>query len=598
MPPQAASSALQYQLDQVYLEPSAHRQYADTSRQLAKCRKERDEWRARALAAEARLADIASRASQAVRASAPQSRTTPPATEIPVPANLPSPEVREENTSAEERREQSPSYERNSQLHTPPADSNTDEASSPEATHDIHTIQPDDAAIDEPIPARFANASLLADPSRLFDDNVQPDAQQETHNDSGDLSSLTDLSSDEEEAAPSMAFGSPQRITPAPVAAVPSKRSSSPSEGGRFRKRPRQELECVLIPPPSSELRRAMSNTARLASRTSSRAPDAPVAKRPAHRRVRQRSANATPGPSTWPGRARTALATPDAELRPLAYDLPVTDLVASVPHFDLPTDLARVPHVTRRFLLGLYGCPETSLRGHMHTKPYTQSRLQIKGKRAVTFANTDFNPHLPARPGASGVLLTRRTDVLFQQPTALFVGRAAGEWEYVGDYKSEVAREMSAEEFCTIDESVQRKWAHGITIMKLNECWKAMRQIVFGDDKHRPNDPEAEEIMFQALRTGVVNLQVIAFQCKGYNADIAHDILEWWPKREKLDDLFVQHQKERTREPQQTPRCKKRPAPESTPSRRTPSQRKQKTPPWIGYGPPIDDADDSDYHP
>lgn len=156
----------------------------------------------------------------------------------------------------------------------------------------------------------------------------------------------------------------------------------------------------------------------------------------------------------------------------------------------------------------------------------------------------------------------------------------------------------MSAEEFCTIDESVQRKWAHGITIMKLNECWKAMRQIVFGDDKHRPNDPEAEEIMFQALRTGVVNLQVIAFQCKGYNADIAHDILEWWPKREKLDDLFVQHQKERTREPQQTPRCKKRPAPESTPSRRTPSQRKQKTPPWIGYGPPIDDADDSDYHP
>ena len=139
-------------------------------------------------------------------------------------------------------------------------------------------------------------------------------------------------------------------------------------------------------------------------------------------------------------------------------------------------------------------------------------------------------------------------------------------------------------------------------------------------------------------------NLKVIVFSCKGYNTDIARDILDWWPRREELEGLYREHQKveEQNKETSKkgkqpsakrkkptakkkagttldphTPRKKPRlvsPArgqgPDktgpsssrtevSTPSRRTPSQRRQKTPPWVrqGYGPPIDnDDDDSDF--
>ena len=99
---------------------------------------------------------------------------------------------------------------------------------------------------------------------------------------------------------------------------------------------------------------------------------------------------------------------------------------------------------------------------------------------------------------------------------------------------------------------------------MSRTKCWRDMRATVFGSEEDRQNDPEAEDVMLNALKTGVVvrrrgrcfflllsgtyralqNLKVIVFSCKGYNTDIARDILDWWPRREELEGLYREHQK------------------------------------------------------
>ncbi|KAI5890138.1 uncharacterized protein SCHCODRAFT_02630964 [Schizophyllum commune H4-8] len=599
----SSSSALLYQLDQAQLERSRYRNAPDIKQRLTECERELLEWKERALQAEARLANIEA----AIRLpSLPPRRDTPEtrAATAPTPfAQLPTP-IEQSPREAEERESvDRPKPTRNSQLRTPPAEAHPYDSRPTPETVQTPTAFPlalsDHATPEyECIAGPSRETTSPPEAARLFDVEEEKAQAESPHlqADPGDISSLTELSSEDEDASPTPKLED--------EVALPRKRSASIAlQGGRFLKRPRQQrplqFDFVEIPPPPPALRRALLNERRLTT-----------------------------------------------------YKNPIPTVLASIAAFPSPTDLPPVPRVTRRFLCALYGSAENSLRGRITTKPYTHSRVQTGPDGqflSATFANIDMNPHMCARPGAPGVLLTRRTDVLFDAPTPVFVGRVAGEWEYVGQYVSEVGRALRAEEFCEMPEEVQRRWATGITTMSRTKCWRDMRATVFGDEKDRQNDPEAEEVMLNALKTGVVNLKVIVFTCKGYNTDIARDILEWWPRREELEGLYRKHQKAEEQakatsankkgkqpsvkrrkptaknkaqtpfDPPHTPRKKPRlvsPAkgqgpdeagPSSsrteviTPSRRTPSQRRQKTPPWVrqGYGPPIDNNDDdSDYKP
>ncbi|KAL1756701.1 hypothetical protein FB107DRAFT_210818 [Schizophyllum commune] len=612
----SSSSALLYQLDQAQLERSQYRNAPDIKQRLTECERELLEWKERALQAEARLANIEA----AIRLpSLPPRRETPEtrAATAPLPfAQLPTPveqSPREAEARGKGERESAdrPVPSRNSQLRTPPAEAiSLDVRPTPETvqTPIAYPLALSDFATPEYecIAGPSRDTTSPPDAAHLFDveeekaqaDPLQPSAALEAN--AGDVSSLTELSSEDESAPPT--HPAPKLEDEAPH---PRKRSASIElQGGRFRKRPRQQqrplrFDFVEIPPPPPALRRALLNERRLTT-----------------------------------------------------YKNPIPTILASIPSHPTPTDLPPVPRVTRRFLCGLYGSAENSLRGRITTKPYTHSRVQTGPDGAflsATFANIDMNPHMCGRPGAPGVLLTRRTDVLSDAPTPVFVGRVAGEWEYVGQYVSEVGRALTAEEFSEMPEEVQKRWATGITTMSRTKCWRDMRATVFGSEEDRQNDPEAEEVMLNALKTGVVNLKVIVFTCKGYNTDIARDILDWWPRREELEGLYREHQKVEdqakatsaskkdkqpstkrkkptakkkagtTLDPPHTPRKKPRlvspprgqgpheagPSSSrtevSTPSRRTPSQRRQETPPWVrqGYGPPIDNNDDdSDYKP
>ena len=191
--------------------------------------------------------------------------------------------------------------------------------------------------------------------------------------------------------------------------------------------------------------------------------------------------------------------------------------ILSASPSHLVPESYAKVPSVSRRFLLHLYGCNENSLLAFLHTKPYTNSQLHTQSSKPtygpgyttrpsrlpVAFANLNMNPHLPDRPGRPGILLTRREDVLFGSPTALFVCRGVNVWQYVGDYVSRRVRPVTGDEFCAMGYEVQRTWARSICTKKKPQCWGDMRTIVFGGNAQPRKDKLAEDEMLLALRDG-----------------------------------------------------------------------------------------------
>ncbi|KAL1746687.1 hypothetical protein HDZ31DRAFT_33607 [Schizophyllum fasciatum] len=559
-----------------------HKNQAPNAQKVQECEREIEEWKARALQAEAQLVAIKSMIKATPRQDTPQVLFTA----ATAPVQVPTLDGRS-SQQLERSVDSAASSPRNSQLRTPPAEL---APSGSRLTEDVTRSQTADTA---PLAADL----VTQDVSHLFtDDEEKPEIDSTVDSshipghsggDDGDISTLTDLSSDEEK--------------PMPTTPGPRKRSASPaSQGGRFFKRQRAPPQPALqfagidVPPPPPALAQALRNTRRLT-----------------------------------------------------LYRAPLPAIIASLASLPLPEGTPPAPCVTRRFLCALYGCAEGCLRARIASKPYAPTRLHTAPGTGIpaTFATPELNPQMAAAAGAPGILLTRRRDVLFTRPTPLFVGRAAGEWEYVGDYESEVGRALSAEEFKGMEERAQKKWASGIMNMSRDECWKELRATVLGSDEARPNDPEAAETMLNALRNGVVNLKVIVFTCKNYNTDLARDLAEWWPRREELDGLYRRHQQEKKEEkahrrakktrssderqderadtafkrarsagdglrtPAKKPRMQSEVATNGAgPStsnwasspRRTPSQRKQKTPPWIklGFGPAIDDDDGSDYQP
>ncbi|KAL1746665.1 hypothetical protein HDZ31DRAFT_33702, partial [Schizophyllum fasciatum] len=152
----------------------------------------------------------------------------------------------------------------------------------------------------------------------------------------------------------------------------------------------------------------------------------------------------------------------------------------------------------------------------------------------------------------------------------------------------------------------VQRTWARSICKKKRPQCWPDMRAIVFDGDPQPRKDRASEDAMLQALRSGTTHLDVLLFECKAYNTDIAEDIRSWSPRKAELQSLWAQSQP--GGRSKALTRTKPGPkvnhvvdddvsAADDLPGPRTLPQRKRKRISVVGYD-DADDGDDEDYRP
>ncbi|KAF9064766.1 hypothetical protein BDP27DRAFT_126325 [Rhodocollybia butyracea] len=213
---------------------------------------------------------------------------------------------------------------------------------------------------------------------------------------------------------------------------------------------------------------------------------------------------------------------------------------------------------IQRRFLNHHYDCNTGSFLAIMKPAYNPSSTPNNPRPRPILFPFYEENPDLPAHPGATGIILTAREDILEIQPVSIFInyagrGHSPSVWLYSGDYELENCAVMTGEQFSRQPRKTKERWGNSILDLK-RDVWSLMRARIYLRKQGIPlteQSVHAEHQKIKAKRSGPVELQdvidafvneeehlnIIRMKCVTYDHDFIEDLKtrhEVWLKSPK----------------------------------------------------------------
>lgn len=215
-----------------------------------------------------------------------------------------------------------------------------------------------------------------------------------------------------------------------------------------------------------------------------------------------------------------------------------VASLISHIPAFRAdPPPHARCI-VTRRLLLEKYGVAPQAFLAHL--KPGRTSSLS---KRMVALPQKRYNPALPYRPGAHGLLFSMRHHIV-GQTIALFVKEGTQAlWTYYGEYKGELCGKVTKEVFINQADEVKQDWAQKILVQKSDGYLSVKARISLRKYGQSVTDSSVKNVMdrlktrpkngqdlgtrdiIDALVRGDEGLEIIRLECVGFDHSLVEDL-------------------------------------------------------------------------
>ncbi|KAJ2924926.1 hypothetical protein H1R20_g12187, partial [Candolleomyces eurysporus] len=149
--------------------------------------------------------------------------------------------------------------------------------------------------------------------------------------------------------------------------------------------------------------------------------------------------------------------------------------------------------HVRRDYLRLLL----TGSDMHFFQKVEAKKNPSGSEPRTLVFPRFDLNPAMPLIPGESGLILSKRPEVLKYSPLGLFRRDMSGEeeavWQYLGEYETKVVGMMTGELFRQQNNKVQRAWAKTILKQKGHQAYRMVKVRISLRKRGLPIPSEAE---------------------------------------------------------------------------------------------------------
>ncbi|KAK0223568.1 hypothetical protein IW262DRAFT_1546187 [Armillaria fumosa] len=214
-----------------------------------------------------------------------------------------------------------------------------------------------------------------------------------------------------------------------------------------------------------------------------------------------------------------------------------VASLISHIPAFiaDPPPHARCI--VTRRLLLEKYGVAPQAFLAHL------KSGRTSLSKRMVALPQKRYNPALPYRPGAHGLLFSMRHHVV-EQTVALFVKEGTQAlWTYYGEYKGVLCDKVTKEVFIDQADEVKQDWAQKILVQKSDEYLSVKARISLRKCEQSVTDSNVKNMMdrlktrpkngqdlrtrdiIDALVRGDEGLEIIRLECVGFDHSLVEDI-------------------------------------------------------------------------
>ncbi|RXW13007.1 hypothetical protein EST38_g12849 [Candolleomyces aberdarensis] len=272
------------------------------------------------------------------------------------------------------------------------------------------------------------------------------------------------------------------------------------------------------------------------------------------------------------------------------------------------PSDL----HVRRDYLRLLLGGSD------MQFFQKVEARNNPTGSkpRTLAFPKFDLNPAMPLIPGESGLILSKRPEVLEYSPLGLFRRDMSGEeeavWQYLGEYETKVVGMMTGELFRQQDSKVQRAWAKTILKQKGHQAYRMVKVRISlrkrglpipseaeskktsdaatargrekGKKKEKQEDKDQdwgdvnEEDIIGALSRGDEGVEIVRMQCVSYDRTFADHIKDNFYR---YPEMLSEEKGSKEKEKRSKPKTQKRIHTSASSSRRPPipERRKKRTP-------------------
>ncbi|KAF7326211.1 hypothetical protein MKEN_00473500 [Mycena kentingensis (nom. inval.)] len=235
-----------------------------------------------------------------------------------------------------------------------------------------------------------------------------------------------------------------------------------------------------------------------------------PPAKRARSAKKPNQALKPSPAKKSPPARTKNAPNFPDSFLE--KYLLPIAAF-SVCPAAD-PTLFGSRLHIN-----GVFGGGTGSMLAQITTSPMASGATQAE-KITAAFPQHKFNPLLPERPGAPGILFASRANLIVAGKIyRLFVPvkrQKTAVWMYMGDYVHTHAGIVPAEVWGSQTNTVKRTWAVHLKGTKTGE-YAQMR------GKLKKNEKELEKLV-QALCSGDerVSIGIVQMRCVAYDRTFA----------------------------------------------------------------------------
>ncbi|KAF8957580.1 hypothetical protein BDZ97DRAFT_1924462 [Flammula alnicola] len=169
---------------------------------------------------------------------------------------------------------------------------------------------------------------------------------------------------------------------------------------------------------------------------------------------------------------------------------------------------------------------------------------------RRLVFPMLHLNPSMPSSPGEPGLVFASRHEILSNPPWTVFCKRSNAKalWIYLGEYESVLGGKMTAEQFRSQSNIVQREWAKILLKQKKFDVYVSMRarialrlaSIIPIDDKAEEKNlileevlavkngkgrPVTEDDIICAFSKGNEGIDIIRMTCVKYDHVFADDM-------------------------------------------------------------------------